>query len=230
MAEATPKKTTARRTPRKPAAKKPAAAKIEPTVAQRDAIIAAHEAEQAEARAIRRYVRNMSGAPFRMKLNRHAPGQRGIQLTPRGTRGDIAPIEPEDTSDMILQDNLALGLIEIITSAEASNTMAKQTTNQQAVHPALAALRNEKGDAGLTLNVDKSMEEQGIVVAQLEDGQIAFERGKGGPNIVRRQPGESPGTPANIPGSEPGHAPANESPSFLSDLRKNTTVNPVQGS
>lgn len=240
MAEANPKKPAAKRATRKPAAKKPAAAKppttLEPiedslSEEERDVVIAQYLADQKvveERDNQKRYVRNMSGAPFRMKLSRHTGGQHGIALKPRGERGDISPLEDGDLEDMILRDNMALGLIEIVTESEAHGAMSKQTTNQQAVHPALAALRNEKGDGGMTLNVDKSMEEQGIVVAQLEDGQIAFERGKGGPNIVRRQPGESPGTPANIPGSEPGHAPANESASFLSDLRDKTSVNPTQ--
>lgn len=246
MADATPKKPAAKRAARKPAARKPAAVKPDAPMraskespgaqpaqgelsdAQRDQIIAEHEAAREATRTQIRYVRNLSGAPFRIKLGRHTAGQRGIQLKPRGERGDMAPLEPNDIEDMILRDNLSLGLIEIITSSEATGAMSKQTVNQQSVHPALAALKNEKGDGGLTLNVEKSFEDQGIVVAQLEDGQIAFERGKAGPNIVRRQPGESPGTPANIPGAEPGHAPANESASFLSDLRSKTTVNPTQ--
>lgn len=233
MAEANPKKPAAKPAPRKkPATKKPVAAKPqEPTAAQRDAIIAAHVAAQEQPAApLVRYVRNMSGAPFRMKLNRHMPGQRGIALKPRGERGDIAPLEDDDMEDMILRDNLNLGLVEIITSSEATGAMSKQTINQQAVHPALAALKNSKGKDGMTLNVEQSFEDQGVTVATLEDGQVVFERGKGGPDIVRRQPGEAPGVPANIPGSEPGISPANESASFLSDLRASTTVNDPQKS
>ncbi len=235
----TPKKPAAKRAPRKPAVKKtatpkPVATEPEITEAQREEVrreyIELLKEEQAQAANQKRYVRNMSGAPFRMKLTRHSGGQQGIALKPRGERGDISPLEANDLEDMILRDNLALGLIEIITEMEAHGAMGKQTTNQQAVHPALAALRNEKGQDGMVLNVDKSMEEQGIVVAQLEDGQIAFERGKGGPNIVRRQPGEAPGVPANIPGAEPGNAPANEAATFLSDLRSNAIVNPTQKS
>lgn len=231
MAEARKKPATKRAPRKKPAARKPAAAKkpVEPTAEQREAIIAAHEASQQDDQSapLVRYVRNTSGAPFRMKLSRHAPGQRGIQLKPRGERGDIAPLEEGDMEDMILRDNLNLGLVEIITSNEATNAMGKQTTNRQAVHPALAALKNEKGEGNMTLNVEQSFEDQGVTVATLEDGQVVFDRGKGGPNI-RRQPGEAPGVPANIPGAEPGHAPANEPASFLSDLRSKTTVNPTQ--
>lgn len=181
-----------------------------------------------------RYVRNLSGAPFRMKLNRHTPGQQGIQLKPRGERGDMAPLEEVDYQDPILSDNTSLGLVEIITQHEATNAMGKQTINQRAVHPALAALRNENDEEGLTLNVQRQADEDSIVVAELDNGEIAFERqtpGKGA-EIKRpaRAPGESPGTPANIPGAEPGHSPANESATFLSDLRDKTKVNPVQGS
>lgn len=232
MAEA--KKPAAKRAPRKKAAAKKPAFKVTPNEVsgeQRDQIIAQHTAEQYEAQSQVRYVRNRSGAPFRMKLGRHTGGQPGISLKPRGERGDISPLESGDLEDMILRDNLALGLVEIITETEAVRATGKQTTNQQTAHPALAALRNEQGEGGMTLApMQKSFDEQGIAVAQLEDGQIAFERDKRGRETIKRQPGEAPGVPANIPGAEPGNAPANESPSFLSDLRSKTTVNPPQQS
>lgn len=235
MAEAE-KKPAAKRAPRKTTPPRKAKEVNRVSNADREKIIAEYAAEQEQAQAEAkqtRYVRNRSGAPFRMKLSRHTSGQAGIALKPRGERGDIAPLEPGDLEDIIVRDNAQLGLIEIITEAEALGAMGKQTTNQQAVHPALAALRNSQGEEGMTLApMQQSFEEQGITVAKLEDGQIAFEKdglGRDTSNI-KRQPGESPGVPANIPGAEPGHSPANEAPSFLSDLRSKTTVNPPEKS
>jgi hypothetical protein len=212
-----PKKPAAKRTRKAPAKKTPAkkASASEP--------IAPVETPQEEQRL---FIRNMSGVPFRIKLHRHTAGQGGIQLKPRGERGDISPLEKGDTDDIVLKDNIALGLIELVAELYAIQAIEKQSTNQQAPHSALAALRNEKGEGGLTVSMEKSAEEQGVTVASLEDGQIVFDPGKGGPSI--RRPGEAPGVPANIPGAEPGIRPANEEASFLSDLRKNVQVNPVQ--
>jgi len=174
----------------------------------------------------------------RFKLDRHPPQHRGITLQARGNRGDIQAIQPEDVSDPIFQANLGR-LFEVITAEEAANAVVKQTTNQQAVHPALALIKNQKGEGEgeMKLNVDAiPFEQQGVTVAHLEDGQVAFDRS--GIAGRARERGESPGTPGYISGAEPQHAPANEDPSYLSDSRArekantdlglNVTVAPVQ--
>ncbi len=249
----TAKKTTAK----KSATKKASAPKPEPT--ELDRIVAQQEAKveqynvlrekglpiPAELRAeidqvstenseppesAQRYIRNTNNSPFRLKLARHQPGQRGIVLQARGTRGDLSPIESEDLKDHILRDNLNAGFIEIITHAEATEVISKQTTNQQAVHPAMAALRNELGqpyeqDA---VTVGQSPDEAAITVARLDDGQIAFDR-QGIAGRIRER-GESPGTPEYVAGAEPQHRPANEDPAYLSDLRaRQRGHNPADG-
>lgn len=243
--------------PRKTAPRKPVAKPSEElSTAQEDAIRAEVERRvEKEVKAVelndpqndnpQKYIRNLMNVPLRFKLERHTPGQRGIQLQARGNRGDLAPVQVEDQNDPIFQDNLALGLFEIVTASEASNVVDKQTTNQQAVHPAMLALRNEKGDAydHDALKVDQvPFEKQGVVVAKLEDGQIAIDRRTG--DIKREAQVDNinqPGVPAYISGAEPGLAPKNEEGSFLSDqkarqkgpqnaneLGLNVSLNPVQ--
>lgn len=163
------------------------------------------------------YVRNTSYTMFRFKLARHTPQQRGVVLQARGTRGDLAPVTDEDLKDPILTSNLNSRYLELLTHEEAQEVVSKQTTNQQAVHPAMAALRNELGkpyEAG-AVSMGPSPDEQAITVAHLDDGQIGFDRG----GIANRVRGEMPGTPEYVVGAEPQHRPANEDPAFLSDLR-----------
>ena len=67
------------------------------------------------------------------------------------------------------------------------------------------------------LKLEKPFEDQGVVVAQLEDGNVVVDNGTG---IRRsRRAGESPGTPQGISGAEPGHAPAGEEAAYLSDIK-----------
>jgi len=176
-----------------------------------------------------RYVRNLGHTLFRFKLNSHTAGQRGIVLQGRGNRGDLQPIGNEDLNDPNLHANLDMGLVEIITHGEAQDVVSKQTHNQQATHPALAALRNSQGNeyAADALKVDTvPFEQQGTVVAKLEDGQIAFDRS----GIRDRIRGDAPGTPDYVTGAEPGSVrPANEDPSFLSDIKaRQRGVNPAE--
>jgi hypothetical protein len=174
------------------------------------------------------YVRNLNHTMFRFKLDKHTPAQRGIVLQARGNRGDLSPVEQADLNDRNLRVNVELGLIELITANEAAEVVSKQTTNQQAVHPALSALRNEKGEeyAANAVSMGPSPDEQAITVAKLEDGQIVVDR----TGIRDRVRGEAPGTPDYVGGAEPQHRPANEDPAFLSDLRaRQKTANPADG-
>jgi hypothetical protein len=165
----------------------------------------------------KKFIRNTNYSPFRIRLERHDQGKKPIHLAPRGTRGDLAPILKEDLSDPDLQANLALGVIEIITEAEAIEVAKKQTVNQQAVHPALAALKNEKGEeyGDNALVLEKSDEERGVVVAELTDGNITVD-GRSG--IQRRKPGEAPGTPQTVVGAELNHLPEGREAEYLSDV------------
>ena len=134
-----------------------------------------------------KFVRNLTGTEFRIRLTRQVQPERPFVLQPRGQRGDIAPLKKEDLQDPILLDNLALGVIELITAAEAQEAIAKQGTNLQAPHPALSALRNELGEEYPegALKTEVAFEEQGVTVAHLEDGQVAFDH----QGIANRDPG-----------------------------------------
>lgn len=125
----------------------------------------------------KRFIRNLTGLEFRLRLERQEYPKRPITLQPRGMRGDIAPLTKDDLSDPILLDNLALGACEVITEAEAQEAIAKQGINIQAPHPALAALRNELGEEYEegAVKVTEAFEDQGQVVAQLDDGQVVFD-------------------------------------------------------
>lgn len=231
MAE--PKKTTRKRAPRKTASEKALEAKVAELEAK------ANEPEpQAPATPAnpQQFIRNIRNVPVRFKLERHLPGHRGISLKARGERGDIGSITPEDRQDPIFQANLGL-LFEVITAEEAAQAVVKQNTNPaQNVHPALAAIKNEKGEGQgeMKLSIEQSHEQAGVTVAKLNEGQVEFDRS----GIKNRERGESPGTPEYVEGARPGHAPANEEPSLLSDSRPKhpaeeatgltVSVNPVQ--
>lgn len=161
----------------------------------------------------KKFVRNATGYGYRNRLERQQDQKNALTLEPRGRRGDLAPLQPGDLEDPGLAADIAQGLLEVITEGEAKEILSKQTTNQQAVHPALASLRNEKGEEYPedALKVVESYEDQGTTVAELEDGQIVIDRGTG---AIRRTrpPGAAPGTPAGIPGADYGGAdvPADE--------------------
>lgn len=169
-------------------------------------------------KSTKKFLRNATYTPFRLRLERHDKDSKPIQLKPRGQRGDFAPLQKEDLHDPDLQANVSLGAVEIITESEAQDIATKQTVNQQATHPALQGLRNELDQpySDDAVKVTKSHEDQGVVVAELDDGNVVVDRGTG---IRRRGPGATPGTPAEISGAEPNHQPANEDPAYLSDLK-----------
>lgn len=126
----------------------------------------------------KKFLRNTTGVEFRIRLDRHGKDGRPLLLQPRGMRGDIAPLQKDDLSDAILLDNVALGYVELITEAEAKSAIHKQATNRQASHPALAALRTETGEEYPegAVKVEEVFEDQGEVVATLDDGQVVFDR------------------------------------------------------
>jgi hypothetical protein len=96
--------------------------------------------------------------------------KRATELKPRGQRGDMLRLEPQDLNDPELITQVEYGLIEIITEAQARDIIRKQAHNvQQAIHPAMAALRNELGEeyAQDAVRVDVEYNSQGVTVAQL---------------------------------------------------------------
>jgi hypothetical protein len=232
----------------KKAAAKPAARKTAPrrTAAQKKSEAQAHtdakkiesleaKLRDIEAQAVepapventQKYIRNLYGSLVRVKFSRHTPAERGIILQPRGQRGDLSPVSAEDLNDPVFLDNQG-SLFELVDGDQAREIVGKQTTNQQAIHPALSALRNEKNEEyeQKVVTVDESFEKQGVTVAQLEDGQVVVNS----EGIQRRKRGEAPGTPDYIAGADVNHATAGEEASYLSDLRKSTQVDPPRQS
>lgn len=208
MAEA--KKTTARKRTSSP---KKAPSRAKKTTAKRNTVKPVEQPVDQPAEPLRLAVRNTTHLQTSFRLERQMDrGKRRTELKPRGQRGDFALLQPGDEHDQNLQDQLNAGIVELITQDEAAAIAKKQTTNQQHVHPALAMLRNERGEPyeDGAFQVAPSFEEQGVVVAQLQDGQVAFDRG----GIVRS--GEAAGQNAAGPRGaqrlrQPGAAP-NASP------------------
>lgn len=111
------------------------------------------------------WVRNLWTGPFALRLERQDKKRR-IELKPRGSRGDMFPLEPGDENDQILLTNLNTGFIELIGNTEAKEIIAKQVNNIQQVHTPLAILTNEKGEnkGQMKLKVEQEFNSQGVVV------------------------------------------------------------------
>lgn len=91
------------------------------------------------------FIRNLRNVEVHFRLGRQeGQTKKRTNLEPRGKRGDILKIENADLTDENLITQVSYGLIEIITAAEAKKAIDGQAVNQQqAVHPAMAMLRNE---------------------------------------------------------------------------------------
>lgn len=116
-----------------------------------------------------KYIRNIRAVQVGVRLG---TGRR-IDLKPRGQRGDCAPVTEEEMTDEIFLGNVHL-LFEVIPAAEAEQVIAKQTTNQQMIHPALAVMRNELGEEyknGVVV-VEESEQERPVVAAVNDRGMI----------------------------------------------------------
>jgi hypothetical protein len=123
-----------------------------------------------------KYIRNVRYVPVSIRLD---TGRR-LELRPRGQRGDTLPVNEEEMQDEKFLGNMDL-LFEVITPTEAKNVIAKQTTNQQVVHPALAHLKNERGEQyerGVV--IEENFTDQGQRVAVVDErGQIERFRAPG---------------------------------------------------
>lgn len=152
-----PKKSVAKRVPAK---RKPAAKIKKPedlTVAELETLLEKKRPEdtrevEAESSTVipTLYARNLRNVPVSYRLARQNSklGENRTQLKPRGQRGDVVKLEDGDLKDPVLSEQVAYGLIEIITESEALTAVSKQVHNQQTrVHPAMAYLRNENDKA-----------------------------------------------------------------------------------
>lgn len=158
------------------------------------------------------WIRNLHYVSARITFE-NSSGRR-VELTPRGQRGDSAPLqEGEEIDDrFILNQGL---LFEVITAEEASEVVGKQTTNQQARHPSFKSIRNELGEEydDDEIKITKPFEQQSYAVAELENGEVAIDRGVG----IRR---------AKVPGSADHQLPeiplsidAHEQSEYLAEQR-----------
>lgn len=128
------------------------------------------------------YVRNLRNVEVGIRLERQqGTGKKRLELKPRGERGDIKSLQENDLSDPALLSNIELGVIEVITAAEAKIAIDKQSINeQQRVHPAMAMLRDELGNPATFHGADEYVD-RSITVAELnpvggEYGEIEFDR------------------------------------------------------
>jgi hypothetical protein len=148
------------------------------------------------------YARNLRGTDFGFRLSRQSErGTKRTDLKPRGQRGDLVKLQPEDLNDAELLNQVEYNCVEIITEAEARSVISKQSTNQQArQHPAMAMLRNEKGEAYTAdqIKVDAEYNSQGITVAHLDpaaaQGKLSDkEISRSGGFLTNTAPGGNPG-------------------------------------
>lgn len=123
------------------------------------------------------YVRNTRYTPVSCRVS----SERRIELKPRGMRGDMAKLSKSEFEDSRVQANLGL-IFEPLSKAQAEKVWNDQLTNQQAHHPALDTLRNDKGEEFDNKDIvvkEETFEDQGVVVAELNDGQMVIDRGLG---------------------------------------------------
>lgn len=136
-----------------------------------------------------KFIRNVRHVQVGVRLG---TGRR-IDLRPRGERGDTVPVSEEEQQDEIFLGNIDL-LFELLGSEEAKKNIAKQATNQQSVHPALAQMRNALGEeyTGVVM-VEESNEERPVIAAVDSRGMITRFKA---PGTVDKP---MPEVPSNIP-------------------------------
>ncbi len=154
------------------------------------------------------YMRNLRGMELNFRLERQKESnQRRTTLKPRGQRGDLQRLSPDDLNDPALETQVAFGLVEIITEAQAKEIIQKQGINaQQQGNPLLASLRNERGE-GYEQNAVRTLSDEeanGYKVADLKtvaEGEYGeLEVGRGGIQRERQNPTQTPtgGNPAIV--------------------------------
>lgn len=116
----------------------------------------------------RSYIRNIRGTWARLTLHQN---DRRIELEPRGQRGDMAMVTPEEREDDIYRDNLGY-IFEEVRLDEGKKIIAKQQTNAAPQPTIMDHIRNPHGDPyQQPATVEASMESQGQVVANIEQKQ-----------------------------------------------------------
>jgi len=139
------------------------------------------------------FIRNIRHVPVSIRLD---TGRR-IQLQPRGQRGDTVPVNEEEMQDEKFLGNQDL-LFELITETEGKNVIAKQTVNQQMIHPALSQIRTPTGEVYSSgVVVEENFTDQGKVVGVVDErGHIQRFRAEGVPEQ------SLPKVPSDVPPEE----------------------------
>jgi hypothetical protein len=126
-------------------------------------------------------------------------------------RGDAVQVSKEELADSRTQQNIDL-IFEVLTETQIKKVWEDQLTNQQAHHPAIETLLNDKGqkfDNKQVVIKERSFHEQGVTVAELSNGQMVIDRGIG----VKRFSGM--GTQDHPIPSVPHEVPADQQADWL---------------
>lgn len=152
------------------------------------------EAEQGKESEQVFFARNLRNVDLGFRLTRQDDKKKRTNLKARGRRGDLVKLTSEDLTDQAMLDQVNAGLIEVITKNEAQNIVSKQSTNhKEAVHPAMAMLRNELGQeyAPGALRVEAEYNNQGITVATVEGVNEGASRQQINSGGIQRSTGEA---------------------------------------
>ena len=158
-------------------------------------------------RSTTKFLRNLRYVPVSCRVS---DGRR-IELKPRGMRGDAVQVSKEELADSRTQQNIDL-IFEVLTETQIKKVWEDQLTNQQAHHPAIETLLNDKGqkfDNKQVVIKERSFHEQGVTVAELSNGQMVIDRGIG----VKRFSGM--GTQDHPIPSVPHEVPADQQADWL---------------
>lgn len=117
------------------------------------------------------YMRNLRGVEVNFRLSRQEDSKKRTTLKPRGMRGDLVKLTPEDLNDAELRTQVAYNLVEVIPEGEALAVIENQGRNAQApgARPLEAMLTNSKGDAmgPNPVRMEQEFNSQGTTVAYL---------------------------------------------------------------
>lgn len=140
-------------------------------------------------------IRNIRHVQCRVTLD-----DQRILLEPRGQRGDLALVNEDHQRDPWFEPNIGM-IYEVISEEEARDILRKQANNQQVGPSTFDLLTNERGEgyAQQTVHVGPSNQEQGQVVAQIDQtGQGRYSQQN---ETITRVSGEAPQR-VEVPGSQ----------------------------
>jgi len=147
--------------------------------------------------ATRNWIRNTQNCPIRFRLSAESGKGADFNLKPRGQRGDLRRVTAEQKKNDVYLTNKDV-LFEELTDKDAEDIVSKQTNNQQAIHPAFTALRNELGESYTDDQIkfqEQTDDERSVTVANINHGEVAVARDV---HITRAAVDGSVDNPVNI--------------------------------